>query len=168
MKGMRKYGWVALAVLLADRASKAAARAFLPQLPGGSYPLWPGILHLTYAENTGVAFSMLRMHPFLLALLTFAVLCVAAWALRRWVRPSPLSASLVWALLAGGLGNLFDRIVYGYVVDFIELRFVRFAIFNVADIAITSSCLLLAVMTLKEKKDDKIDAKDTGNGGAGR
>lgn len=160
---MRSYWPVALVVLLIDRASKIAARSLLPALPGGSFPLLPGIVHLTYAENTGVAFSMLQIAPWLLALLTFLVLAIAAFALRRWVRPTRLSSCLVWALLGGGLGNCIDRLLYGYVVDFIELRFIHFAIFNVADIAVTISCILLALMTAFEKNGEE-HGKDSGKG----
>lgn len=160
---MRRYWPVALVVLLLDRASKIAAKSLLPAMPGGSYPLMPGVIHLTYAENTGVAFSMLQIAPWMLALLTFLVLVAAALALRRWVRPNRLNSCLVWALLGGGLGNCIDRLLYGYVVDFIELRFVHFAIFNVADIAVTVSCILLALMTAFEKNGEE-HGKDSGKG----
>lgn len=147
-----RWCWpAALIVLALDRLSKAAARSFLPALENGSYPLWPGVLHLTYAENTGVAFSMLQLPPWALTALSLAVLTFAIWMLRQWMKPSSLSGVLMGALAAGGIGNCIDRMIYGHVIDFFELRFMKFAIFNVADIAITLSCIALGAMLFFQK-----------------
>ena len=158
---MRKTWPVGLGVFVLDRASKLAAQSLLATLPEGSVALVPGVIHLTYAQNTGIAFSMLPLPPWMLALLTLLVLGLAALMIRRWAPRGAWSDALLWALLAGGLGNCADRLLYGYVIDFIELRFVRFAIFNAADIAITCSCAGLALLMLLEGEGH---AKDTREG----
>ena len=150
---MRKKWPIGLGVFIADRASKLAAQTLLPSMPSGSFALIPGVIHLTYAQNTGIAFSILPLPSWTLALLTLAVLALATLAIRRWVPQTAWSETLLWTLLGGGLGNCADRLIYGFVIDFIEFRFVRFAIFNVADIAITCSCAGLALLTLLEGEE---------------
>jgi len=112
--------------------------------------LVPGVLGLQYAENTGISFSMLgdsqaamRVVTILTGLLMLAGLVLLLWGkfggMQLW------SAALI---LAGGLGNLIDRLRQGFVVDYFEFLFVRFAIFNLADVFITCGVIWLAVIVL--------------------
>ena len=134
----------ALAVVVLDRATKLwAAQA----LKAGSMEIIPGVLAFTYAENTGMAFSLFAGHPRLLAFFSLALLVCVLAAMRSVLPHTKLCAALKGALLGGGIGNAIDRLVYGCVIDFIEPRMVKFAIFNVADIAVTLSALALAVLS---------------------
>ncbi|MBQ8953421.1 MAG: signal peptidase II [Clostridia bacterium] len=134
----------ALGVLLADRLSKrwAAVCARTPRT------VVSGFLGWRYAENTGAAFSALAGRGLLLCLMTALIIAVAlVWLIRHpacggWTRTG------ITLIIAGGMGNLYDRLSYGYVIDFIELLFVRFAIFNMADMAVVcgAACLMIGIL----------------------
>lgn len=106
----------------------------------------PGVFHLTYVQNTGAAFSSMEGMRWLFvavfALLTVAVLYeyfkkpMAFTKLERWC---------IAAVYAGGLGNIIDRIRFGYVVDMVQVDFMKFAVFNVADCFITCGSILLLI-----------------------
>ena len=133
--------WVALLALAADRLSKAAVAGYAPE--GGA--LIPGILNLRPVENGGAAFSMLSGHGLLLTLLTAALIAgLTAWLIVRDEAPALFRAGL-WLIVGGGLGNLWDRLALGRVSDFLELAFVRFAVFNVADVCICAGAALAVV-----------------------
>ena len=140
----------ALLVLAADQMIKRAIRA----TPLGCVLLRiPGVLEITHCVNTGAAFSALSGSGLLLILLTAALIIAAiVWYLRhgdcnRWL------AAGVTLIVAGGLGNLYDRLTLGYVIDFIEVLFVRFAIFNVADVAVVCGtvCLIIGILKTEGK-----------------
>lgn len=105
-----------------------------------------GIFHLTYTQNTGGAWSSFEGMIWLFALvfLIFTVLIVWEFKTKR-LGLTNLERWLVAAVFAGGLGNMIDRIRLGYVVDMIELEFMDFPVFNVADCFITCGCVLLMI-----------------------
>ena len=133
----------AAAVLAADRITKELA----PGIPEGGVALIPGVLGLRYAENRGIAFSLLSGAPRLLGVLSL-VLIVAGflWLRKKEIAAFPLTGL---ALMAGGAaGNMIDRLVRGYVPDMIEALFVRFPVFNIADAALTAGCVLVMASLL--------------------
>lgn len=118
----------------------------------------PGFIQFNYAKNTGMAFSLLSGARWIFIVLTILVCILALWYIfsnkckSLWVY---WSAGVV---VAGGIGNLIDRIRFGYVIDFIEPVFVNFAIFNIADCAVTCGAVVLIGYFVidafkKEKKD---------------
>jgi signal peptidase II len=140
---MRKYGWIALAVLAADQAAKWGAR----QLGGRAVTLIPGVLGLRYAENTGMAFSLLSGRPWLLGVLSLLLIAAGFLLLRRY-RLGGLSRTAAMLMLGGAVGNMIDRFATGYVVDMLEVLAFRFAICNVADVALTVGCGLMVISLL--------------------
>ncbi len=139
--------WIALAAVLVDRLTKAAARA-----SDGRGPLIPGIVNLRPVENRGVAFSMLWGKPLLLALFTAALIAgVVGWLIARPGAPRLTRVGL-WLIVGGGLGNLYDRLFYGSVTDFIDLAFVRFAVFNAADVFICVGAALVVISAWKNER----------------
>ena len=120
----------------------------------------PGLFHLTYVQNTGAAFSSFQGMQWLFALI-FAVFTVAIiWEFSKKRLPfTTFERWLIAAIYAGGLGNMIDRLRFGYVVDMIEVEFIRFPVFNVADCFITcGGILLLAHLILFNRefwKDEK-------------
>ena len=111
---------------------------------GQDLPFIPNILGLTYVQNTGAAFSSFLGQQWLFALI-FTVFTVAlAYELKKNTMGfKPFERWCLVAIWAGGLGNMIDRVRLGYVVDMIELEFIRFPVFNVADCFITCGCVLL-------------------------
>ena len=114
----------------------------------------PGLFHLTYTQNTGAAFSSFDGMRWLFVLI-FAVLTVAViWEYRKKALPfTKLERWLIAAIYGGGLGNVIDRVRLGYVVDMIEVDFMNFAVFNVADCFITCGCILLMVHLILFNKE---------------
>ena len=144
---MKRYLWIAAAVVAADQLVKALARRLTAPAA-----LIPGVIGLRYSENTGMAFSLLSRHTWLLALLS-AALIAAGWLILRRYRLGRLSRVAAMLMLGGAVGNLIDRAFVGHVVDMFEVLLFRFAIFNVADMALTVGCGLLAATLLFCPKD---------------
>lgn len=144
------WGQIALAgaVVAADRITKILA----PGLPADGVTLIPGVIGLRYAENKGMAFSMLAGKPFLLGILSLAVI-VAAFLILRKKKLATFPVTALMLMLGGAVGNMLDRFFTGFVPDMIEFLFVRFAIFNVADMALTIGCGLMILSLLFRKKD---------------
>lgn len=121
----------------------------------GDITLINNVLYLKYAENTGVAFSMFSDNRWVLVGITTAMLiAVLAYFLSGKVtdRLELFSLSL---LISGGVGNLIDRISLGYVIDYIDVRAINFAIFNLADICICVGAFLLCVAVYFSDKKEK-------------
>lgn len=124
----------------------------------------PGVVQFKYAENTGMAFSMLSGARWVFIALT-VVVCVGVFYYLFSNRCKNLW--LYWSLgviLSGGIGNLIDRIRFGYVVDFIEPTFVNFAIFNIADCAVTCGAVVLVGYLLCDAFKDVKKPKENSDG----
>ena len=144
---IRKYGWIALTVLLADQAVKQLARTL-----NGSLVMIPGVLAFTYAQNTGMAFSLFSGQSWLMGVFSGAAILLGWLMLRRYhLGTLPCIAAML--MLGGAVGNMIDRLLRGYVVDMFEVLLFRFAIFNVADAALTIGCVLMAASLLMRPDD---------------
>ena len=98
-----------------------------------SFPLWPEVFHFTYAENTGMAFGMLKDHRWVFMVFsTIAIIGLAVYLFRFRPESRWLQVSMAF-IIGGGIGNMIDRIFLGYVVDFLDFTLINFAVFNVAD-----------------------------------
>ena len=127
-----------------------------------SAPLLPGVVELYYIRNTGGGFSILSGHTWLLTLLTAAVMVVVAVLLVRRTFPHPLAMWTLTAILGGGLGNLIDRVRLGYVVDMFNFQFMRYPVFNVADILVVCGTIGFAAYYLL--LHDRVEKKETDHG----
>lgn len=116
-------------------------------LKDASSVLLPGLIHLRGVRNTGAAFSLFSQLPWLIPLLSAALTAGLVWYMLR-KRPKGLMGVGLALLLGGAAGNLIDRLRLGYVVDFIELSFIPFPIFNLADVAVVAGCGLLTLSIL--------------------
>lgn len=124
-----------IAAVVLDQLSKYFAKTCLVN---GVVTVIPKILDFHYVENTGAAFSMLSSGTLFLTIISVIMSVVFIVVIYKFRAQIPKTLRILLALVAGGaIGNLIDRIVLGYVVDFIEFTFVNFAIFNVADIFVT-------------------------------
>ena len=148
-RGLAGAGWltVSAALVLMDQISKLWAERTL--LTGGGMPLIAGVVGFRYAENTGAAFSALSGSTALLSVVSLAICAAVAVYLLRHPEADWLTKLSLSLILAGGAGNLIDRIARGYVIDFIELLFMKFAIFNWADICVTAGAALLFIALLR-------------------
>ena len=148
-QGFRGW-WIALLAALADRLTKHLVAQLYPR--GGA--LIPGLLNLRPVENRGVAFSMFSGQGLGLTLFTAALIAgIVGWLATHPRAPKLLRTGL-WLIAGGGLGNLYDRLTAGGVSDFIELAFVRFAVFNVADVCICVGAGLVLLGSLRKETMD--------------
>ena len=106
----------------------------------------PGILNLTYVQNTGAAFSSFEgaQWLFVLVFLLFTAAIIWEFSGKRWPFTN-FERWLIVAIYGGGIGNMIDRFRFGFVVDMIETAFMEFPVFNIADCFITCSCILLMI-----------------------
>lgn len=157
-------GWPVLCILLhtaawllliaLDLVSKRAAAAALK----GQAPivLISGVLELRYVQNTGAAFSILENAQWLFILVAAAAIIAIAWVLHKLPKTRhhlPLLILLTF-ISAGAAGNLIDRIMLGYVRDFIYFSLIDFPVFNVADMYVTVSVAILVLYILFYYKDE--------------
>lgn len=137
---------VLVAVLIGlDQWVKYLVRMNLPLY--GSAPLVPHLVELTYVQNTGAAFSLFSEHTWMLAVVSGVVaLGISVLVFKRVVR-HPFGLVSLSLVLAGAVGNFIDRVFMGYVTDMFHLLFIRFAVFNVADICVViggiATCIYL-------------------------
>jgi len=119
-----------------------------------------GFFHITYARNTGMAWSMLSGQQVLLSLIAAAAIGVMIWYLIN-KKPDKYTTFAVALMIGGAAGNLIDRLVYNYVRDFLNFYIFGydFPIFNIADSALCIGVFILFILMLKEEKNDsaKVD-----------
>ena len=129
-------------IVATDQVTKFLTVANIPLYQ--DVPFLPGVLNLTYVQNTGAAFSSFEGQQWLFALifLVFTGLILFEY----FKKPMGFTTFERWCIAAiygGGLGNMIDRARMCYVVDMIETSFMEFPVFNVADCFITCGCVLL-------------------------
>ena len=130
---------VLLGVFFADRLTKLWAMERLA--PRAGLPLLP-FFHLTYVENTGAAFGIGRSRNGFFVVLTLTLLGALCFLRRHWPREDRWLESGFLLVAGGALGNLYDRLAYGFVVDFLDFRV--WPVFNVADSCVTVGACCLA------------------------
>lgn len=123
--------------------------------PVGSIPVISGVLSFTYVENTGAAFGIFTDKRYMLIILVSAILLGAVWLLCSGKLKTKLERLCVLFIIAGGLGNLFDRIRYGFVVDFIDINeLFSYPMFNLADcFVVTGACLMILSVLLEGRAE---------------
>lgn len=152
------YAIVAILILIADQGLKYWVTVNIA-LDTGHVTLIPGVLELTNIHNNGAAFSMLEHAPhwiFILFTLVFAA--IAVFCLRRNVVHGKVGRWSVVLVLAGAVGNCIDRILSGYVVDMFNFLFVRFAVFNLADVFIVVAGITLCLHVIFYRGDESESA----------
>lgn len=108
-----------------------------------------GVVQLTHVKNTGGVFGLFSNATIPLTIVSFVFCALILWAyIRNRRKLTLLSRIIVSLVFSGALGNLIDRVFYGYVRDMIEVTFVNFAVFNIADSAIVIGMILLVIEVL--------------------
>ena len=149
---------MALGIVALDQYTKYLTVANIPL--GGHADAIPGLFNFTYVQNTGAAWSSFEgmIWLFVLIFVVFTAVIIWEFSKKRWGF-TMFERWMIVAVYAGGMGNIIDRIRLGYVVDMINLDFMNFPVFNVADCFITCGCILLLVHLIffnkQFWKDDK-------------
>ena len=143
----------AAALTAVDLITKAAAQKYLAQ---NKAVLIPGALELNYIKNTGAAFGILQHHSWLFIAVSVILIGVLGAACLRCPpgRSFRLLRVSVILIIGGAAGNLIDRLVFGYVRDFIYVSLIDFPVFNFADICVTTGAALLILFILFSGKEE--------------
>lgn len=131
-----------LVILLVDFYTKYIVRNDVRFIKG--VPLIPNLLSLIYVKNEGAAFSMLSGYRIALIIISSLAIILGIYAITRLYRNNKIIILAVSMVIAGGIGNLIDRIFFGFVTDMISLSFFP-PVFNVADISVTLGCIILII-----------------------
>lgn len=134
---------VILLLVALDQLVKYLVRTDIPL--GGQVDFLPHVLGLTHIHNTGAAFSMLSGARWFFVVLTTVFVVFALWVLYTKKITHPMGRWTLVLIVAGALGNLIDRALFGYVVDMFEVLFMHFAVFNVADIFVVVGGILFCI-----------------------
>ena len=149
----------AAALIGIDQAIKLWATNVLQ--PIGAMPLIPHVVELRFVLNQGMAFSLLSGKQLFLIIATSIALIFVAYGLFFRSRGRYLQQAALLLILAGGIGNLIDRVLNGEVVDYINLLFMQFAVFNFADICVcVGVALWVLVIFLDEVHADDAASKE--------
>lgn len=137
------YLLISLAVIGADQALKAFVVSHIAL--GQVVPAWPGLFSLTYLRNNGAAWNILPGQMVFFYIISLAAIGVVLYYLFKPGKKSALFSVGLALTLGGIIGNLLDRIHLHYVVDMIQLDFMNFNIFNIADSAITVGIIIIFI-----------------------
>ena len=127
--------------------------------PVGAMPLIPHVVELRFVLNQGMAFSLLSGKQLFLIIATSIALIFVAYGLFFRSRGRYLQQAALLLILAGGIGNLIDRVLNGYVVDFFATTFMNFAVFNVADCFVCVGAALFVIAVLRQELNAKKEQK---------
>lgn len=144
---------IALLVVI-DQISKVMAYNTLA-VNGNASTIKNAVFSFYYVENTGISFSMLNSKMTLIIIITTIILICLLYVLIKTPKTlyyMPFSITLS-VIVAGAIGNLYDRIFRGYVIDFIMLEFISFPVFNFADICVCVGLLVLVILIFFRYKD---------------
>ncbi|MBQ3912045.1 MAG: signal peptidase II [Lachnospiraceae bacterium] len=137
-----------------DQFTKAMA---VRHLADGPFVIWDGVLKLVSHTNSGAVWGILSGKTLFLAIFTIIVLGLILYMFFKidWQHKRLRAMKLILMFVtAGAIGNLIDRLALGYVIDFIYFELIDFPVFNVADIYITVSMILLLLLVLFFYKDE--------------
>ncbi len=158
-----------VAVIVLDQITKYVAVKYL--MPVVSVPIIKDVLHLTYVENSGAAFGILQNHRWVFMILSTVVMVIIVAVMfkyKKYLHPVMLTG--LCFVVGGGIGNMIDRTVNGYVVDFVDFTLINFAVFNIADtfICVGVGLLILDIILKKsdlafldDKKSDEVTNDET-------
>ena len=156
---MPLYFLLAAALVAVDQVVKYLVRAGIPLHTAVDF--LPG-LDLTYVQNTGAAFSLLEEHTWILTIVSLVVSVLLVVLLVKKVFSRPFAMAALSMVLAGAVGNLIDRLFFGFVTDMFQTTFISFAVFNVADICVVLGGIAFCVYFLFFY--DKLEKGETPHG----
>ena len=138
--------------LILDRLSKSyAINNFIEN------PYQGKLLNFTYLENRGAAFGILQDSRLFFIILTLVIVAVLVYYFVKNYKTSHEILNIALAMIiSGAIGNFYDRLLQGYVVDFIEFAFVKFPVFNIADIFVTLGSFLMIIYLIFFEESEKI------------
>lgn len=145
-------------VVIIDQVIKYFVAMYLPQ--AGVVTAIPHLLDLNYVENHGVAFGMFENMRWIFVALTSVIIVILLYIIIFKKIKSKMFLISSALIIGGGIGNLIDRVLYGYVIDYLQLSFFS-PVCNFADYAVTVGTVLLVIYLLfmsdSSKKENKVE-----------
>ena len=141
--------WIAIILLtvVLDQITKYLTVFYLK--PIDTLPIIKDVIHLTYVENPGAAFGMMKNSRWLfMTVSTVAIVGLLVYLFKKKSHSKLENISLAF-IIGGGIGNMIDRVALGYVVDMIDFRLINFAVFNVADSFVCVGAGLLMIYIIR-------------------
>ena len=160
---------IILGVVCLDQLTKWLAVIFLEG--EASFPLWQDVFHLTFVKNPGAAFGMLSNSRWVFMVTSTVAIVAVIFYLIKYRPQNKWLVVALCMIAGGGIGNMIDRVLLGYVVDFFDFTLINFAVFNVADSFVCVGAAILVVYMLmdiisdykKSKESSKDDPEDEGD-----
>ena len=160
----RAFDYILFSVIIVvgivlDQLTKWLAVAYLQPIWPDSVPIIEDVLQLTYAENTGAAFSMLSDAPWVfksISAVAIVAMLIFLYGFKGGRRLQDIALAMI---ISGGIGNMIDRLVLNYVIDFIDFCLIDFAIFNGADSFVCVGAGLLILSLILDMKDEVAQEK---------
>ncbi|MEK5400437.1 signal peptidase II [Paenibacillus sp. FSL K6-2859] len=154
---MLRYYVVAFIAFAVDQLIKWSVATYMDI--GQKIPLIPGFIQLTSIRNRGAAFGILQNQRLFFILVTAIVLVGIIIYLRKIYRRQKFLAYALVLIFGGALGNFVDRALHGEVVDMLELTFINYPVFNMADVFITTGVIMVMIDTLRASRADKASSQ---------
>lgn len=152
------YFLLSVFLIFIDLFTKRMAVNFLKD--GTIIEVINGVLRFNYVENTGAAFGILKNMRWFFILITFILVIVLIhWFEKSFFKNNFLRTGMV-LIISGAIGNLIDRVLLGYVVDFIDFYLIKFPVFNVADCFICIGALIISIHYIFFEKDTKNEQRE--------
>ncbi len=152
-----KYAFLPVVLVILDQITKVWARN---QLAGGNVVVvWNKVLSFAYVENRGAVWGMFQGKYNILAIISALIIIGILYVMYKMpdtMRYLPLYLTFL-LIISGAIGNLIDRVIFGFVTDFIRVDFIDFPVFNVADIFVTVSAFVLVFLLCFFYKEDEIE-----------
>lgn len=143
--------WIVF-LFLVDRGVKEWVQHQLFQ--GDSIPIIPHVFHITFVHNSGAAFSLFREHPLPLLWVTIGLFSIFLFYSLLKPQLNQWEVSALSLILGGALGNIADRLMLGRVIDYLDLAWIDYPIFNLADVFIFCGiCLFISHYVFQTRKN---------------
>jgi len=144
--------WITIVIFIIDQLTKWLIRLSLK--PGVTITIIPHLFNILYSRNKGAAFGMFQDYSQYLTVLTFVAIFLILYLFVTTPSKDKLLRASYGMILGGALGNLYDRIIYGYVTDFLDFHIGQYSwpTFNIADSSISIAIILIIYDAIKKER----------------
>lgn len=154
----RKILFIVFIILISICIDQIVKQVIIKNILNSSIEVIKGVLNFTYVENTGGAYGIGSNNILIFIIINIIILGILMkFAISKREEIDTISLIAISLIIAGGMGNLVDRVARGYVVDFIDINpTLKYPVFNIADIFVVTGCIVIAIeliyRTIKSKK----------------
>lgn len=154
----KKILFIVFIILISICIDQIVKQVIIKNILNSSIEIINGVLNFTYVENTGGAYGIGSNNILMFIIINIIILGILMkFAISKREEIDTISLIAISLIIAGGMGNLIDRVARGYVVDFVDINPVlKYPVFNIADIFVVTGCIVIAIeliyRTIKSRK----------------